>query len=227
MVAPVGRDEEELERAKRHLASLQLSFPQLIEYLRELAQLYSRPDIVAQLPNAQHEAERIAGLLAYIERYTRVDAQSFGAVDLRHVLEEAVALTRAEVERKGRVSVAYRDASPVRGNPRQLGHVFIALIVNAGQALVDGAPKDNYVAIELDTNPDNGWARVAIADSGTGLYPEDLPRIFEPLYTTKRGTGMGIGLAAVREIIRGLGGRISVESVPGSGSLFIVELPPA
>jgi signal transduction histidine kinase len=227
MVGPVSRDEEELERAKAHLRSLQLSLPKLIEYLRELAKVYSRPDIIASLPNAQKEAERIAGLLAYVERYTRVDSQTSGAVDLRSVLEEVVALTRAEIERKGRVSIAYREAPAVRGNPRQLGHVCIALIINAAQSLLDGAPRDNYVAVELDTNPDDGWARIAIADSGTGIYPEDVPHIFEPLYSTKRGTGMGIGLAAVREIISGLGGRISVESVPGSGSLFIVELPPA
>ena len=226
MVARVSRDEENLEQAKRHLASLQLSLPQLVEYLQELAKLYSRPDIVAALPDAQKAAERIAGLIAYIERYTRVDAQTFGAVDLRAVLEEAVALTRAEIEQKGRVSVAYREAPPVRGNPRQLGHVFIALLINAGHSLVEGARNDNYVAAELDTNPDDGWARVAVADSGTGIYPEDVPHIFEPLYSTKRGT-LGVGLAAVREIIKGLGGRISVESVPGSGSLFIVELPPA
>ncbi|HUS29109.1 MAG TPA: HAMP domain-containing sensor histidine kinase [Kofleriaceae bacterium] len=223
----MSRDEEELERAKEHLRSLQMSLPELIEYLRKLAEIYSRPDIARALPNAQQEAERIAGLLAYIERYTRVDAQTFGPVDLRAVLEEAVALTRAEIEQRGRVSVAYLEAPLVRGNPRQLGHVFIALLINAAQSLAEGAPHANYVAVELDTNPDGGWARIAIADSGSGIYPEDVAHIFEPLYTTKRGAGMGIGLAAVREIITGLGGRISVESVPGSGSLFIVELPPA
>jgi signal transduction histidine kinase len=227
MVPPVSRDEEELERAKAHLRSLQLSLPELIQYLRQLAERYRRPEIVAGLPDAQEAAERLAGLLAYIEQYTRIDAQTFGAVDLRAVLEEAVALTRAEIERKGRVSVAYREAPLVRGNPRQLGHVYVALLINAGQSLLDGAPRDNYVAVELDTNPDNGWARVAVADSGMGIYPEDVAHIFEPLYSTKRGAGLGIGLAAVREIITGLGGRISVESVPDRGSLFIVELPPA
>jgi len=50
---------------------------------------------------------------------------------------------------------------------------------------------------------------------------------FEPLFSTKRGAGMGIGLAVVREIIEGLGGHISVESQPGFGTLFILELPPA
>jgi two-component system, NtrC family, sensor kinase len=183
-------------------------------------------DVASSLPDAKNASERLLGLLAYIEQYTRVDARTFGPVDIRPVLEEAVALTRAEIQRRGRVGVSYLDAPLVRGNPRQLGHVLVALLINAAQSLPDGAPADNYVAAELDTN-DEGWARVAIADSGSGIAPEDVAHIFEPLYSTKRGAGMGVGLAAVREIITGLGGRISVETVPGSGTLFIVELPPA
>ena len=223
----MSRDEEELERAKAYLRSLQLSLPELIEHLRKLAVIHSEHDLAASLPDAQLEGERLAGLLAYIERYTLVDAQTFGPVDLRAVLEEATALTRAEIERKGRFGVSYLPVPLVRANPRQLGHVCVALLVNAAQALPDGARADNYVAVELDTNPDDGWARIAIADSGTGIAPEDAARIFEPLYSTKRGAGLGVGLAAVREIITKLGGRISVESAPGSGALFIVELPPA
>lgn len=227
MFGPVSRDEEELERATAHLRSLQLSLPELIEHLRRLALIHSREDLASSLPDAQEAGERLAGLLAYIERYTLVDAQTFGPIDVRAVLEEAVAMTRAEIERRGRIGISYLGAPLVRANPRQLGHVCVALLVNAAQALPDGAPAENYVAVELDTNPDGGWARIAIADSGSGIAPEDVAHIFEPLYSTKRGAGLGIGLAAVREIITGLGGRISVESAPGSGALFIVELPPA
>ena len=226
IVACVSRDEESLERAKAHLRSLSLSLPELIEHLRQVALAYGQGDVASSLPDAKKEAQRLVGLLAYIEQYTRVDARTFGPVDLRAVLEGAVALTRAEIQRRGRVGVAYHEAPLVRGNPRQLGHVFVALLVNAAQSLADGAPNDNYVAAELDTN-EEGWARIAIADSGSGIAPEDVAHIFEPLYSTKRGAGLGVGLAAVREIISGLGGRISVETVPGSGTLFIIELPPA
>lgn len=226
MVAPVGRDEELLEQAKAHLRSLSLSLPELIEHLRQLALAQGREALAAGLPNSQQEAERLSGLLAYIEQYTRPDARTFGPVSVRAVLEEAIALTRAEIQRKGRVGVAYHDAPLVTGNPRQLGHVIVAMLINAAQALPEGAPNDHYVAAELDTNED-GWARIAIADSGIGIAPEDVAHIFEPLYSTKRGAGMGVGLAAVREIVTGLGGKISVESVPGSGTLFIIELPPA
>ena len=72
-----------------------------------------------------------------------------------------------------------------------------------------------------------GWARIAIADTGVGIAPDVLPHIFDALYSTKRGAGMGIGLALTREIIAGLRGKISVESTPGAGTMFIVELPPA
>lgn len=222
----MGRDEEMLEQAKEHLRSLSLSLPELIEHLRQLALAQGRNALAASLPDAQKEAERLAGLLAYIEQYTSLDARTFGPVSLRAVLEEAIAFTRAEIERKGRMGVAYHEAPLVTGNPRQLGHVIVALLVNAAQSLPDHAPDDNYVAAELDTN-EQGWARIAIADSGSGIAPEDVAHIFEPLYSTKRGSGMGVGLAAVREIVTGLGGKIAVESVPGSGTLFILEFPPA
>jgi two-component system, NtrC family, sensor kinase len=226
MVGPVSRDEEALEQAKQHLRSLSLSLPELIEHLRQLALAQGREALAASLPDAQHEAERLAGLLAYIEQYTRLDARTFGPVSLSAVLEEAIALTRGEIQRRGRVGVAYHDAPLVTGNPRQLGHVLVAVLINAAQSLPEGARDANYVAAELDTNED-GWARIAIADSGTGIAPEDVAHIFEPLYSTKRGRGLGVGLAAVREIVTGLGGKIAVESVPGSGTLFIIEFPPA
>jgi signal transduction histidine kinase len=226
MVARVSRDEEALEQAKAHLRSLSLSLPELIEHLRQLAMAHGEVAVASSLPDSKNASERLLGLLAYVEQYTRVDARTFGPVDIRAVLEGAVALTRAEIERSGRFGVSYLEAPLVRGNPRQLGHVFVALLINAAQSLPDGAPDANYVAAELDTN-DEGWARIAIADSGSGIAAEDVAHIFEPLYSTKRGAGMGVGLAAVREIITGLGGRISVETVPGSGTLFIIELPPA
>lgn len=226
MVGFVSRDEEDLERAKAHLRSLQLKLPELIQHLQRLAIAHGRGDLAASLPDAEGEAERLAGLVAYMEHYSVADSQTLGPIDLREVLEEAVALTRGEIERKGQVGFSYRGAPLVRGNPRQLGQVFISLLINAGQALPAGAPKDNFVAIELETNED-GWARAAIADSGSGISPDDLPYIFQPQYSTKRGKGRGIGLAIVRETIMAMGGRISVESAPGNGALFIVELPPA
>lgn len=221
----MSRDDE-LERVKAHLRALSSSLPELIERIRSQAAAEGR------LPDPEKERRRLEAFANYLDHYGRMDARIFGPINLRDVLEEAVALTRAEVERKARFGTSYLDAPLVRGNPRQLGHVFVALLINAAQAIQHGTPEENYVEVELDTS-EEGHARIAVADSGAGISPDDLPHIFQPLYSTKRGTTSGVGLAVVREIVNSLGGTIKVETVSGSrydgvgGTLFIIELPAA
>jgi C4-dicarboxylate-specific signal transduction histidine kinase len=228
----VSRDEEELERARVQLRSLSVALPALIEHVRKLADAQGHT-LETPLPDPQKAGQRLAAFAAYLESFGRGDARTLGPIDVRSVLEEAVALARGEIEPKGRVGVSYQPAPLVHASPRQLGQVFIALLINAAQALPTGAPDDNYVEIELDTTG-AGWARIAIADSGAGIPEDVLPRIFEPHYSTKRGEGLGVGLAAVREIVQELGGRIKVESMRRDprvdlegGTLFVIELPPA
>jgi signal transduction histidine kinase len=221
----VRRNRGELDRVKAHLASLSASLPELIERVRAVAQAQGRGEAVgAPLPDADQERQRLTAFGAYLDHYSRTDGDILGPVDAREVLEEAVALASGEIEPKARVTASYLPAPLVRGNPRQLGQVFVSLLINAAQAIPAGQPDVHRVDVELDTS-EAGWARVAIADTGSGIAADALPHIFEPHYSTKRGAGMGIGLAIVREVIEGLGGRVSVESELGRGTLFIIELP--
>jgi signal transduction histidine kinase len=219
------RDEGELERLKARLLALSASLPELIERVRAQAEAEGRT-LPTPLVDAQLEGQRLAAFAAYLDHYSGVDGRTLGPLDLRAILEQAVALTRGEIEPKARFRASYLPAPLVRASTRQLGQVFVSLLINAAQALPAGAPHAHQVGVELDTS-ERGWAQVAIADTGSGIAADVLPHIFEPLFSTKRGAGMGIGLAIVREVIEGLGGRISVESEPGRGTLFIIELPPA
>ena len=225
-VLRVNRGDGDLERHKAHVMALSSSLPELMERVRARAEAEGRTEIAAGLGASESERQRLAAFAAYLDHYGGMDVRSLGPLDLRSVLEHAVALTRGEIEPKALFTVSFEPAPLVRASARGLGQVFVSLLINAAQALPDGAPDDNHVGIELDTN-DDGWARVAVADSGSGIDPEVLPRIFEPMFSTKRGAGLGIGLAIVREIIEQAGGRVSVESDVGHGTMFIIELPPA
>jgi CheY-like chemotaxis protein len=89
-----------------------------------------------------------------------------------------------------------------------------------------GAPDSNEIRITVTTDAE-GWASIEVADTGVGIPPDVLPRLFEPFYTTKApGIGTGLGLSVSRGIVRGLGGEILVRSTPGKGSVFTVRLPP-
>lgn len=214
-----------LERLKAYLLALSASLPDLIERAQAGADAGGGIPALSVI-DPQLEGQRLAAFAAYLEHHSRIDGRILGPIDVRAILEQAIALTRAEIESRARVIASYLPAPLVRANPAQLGQVFVSLLVNAAQAIAPGAPQTHRVGVELDTD-ERGWARVAIADTGSGIAAEHLPRIFEPLFSTKRGAGMGIGLAVVREIVQGLGGHISVESQPGFGTLFILELPPA
>ncbi len=220
----MSRNEDDLARVKAHLQALSGSLPTLIDRVKAIAE--ARGITLPALPDTDQERQRLTAFAAYLDHYSRGDARTLGAIDVGDVLTEAVALARGEIEPKAEVRETYLAAPLVFGNPRQLGQVFVSLLINASQALPAGAPGDHRVDITLDTNLAR-WARITIADTGSGIAEDVLPRIFEPLFSTKRGSGMGVGLAIVREIVDGLGGRITVESVPDRGTTFTIELPPA
>jgi signal transduction histidine kinase len=105
-------------------------------------------------------------------------------------------------------------------DPGLLRQIVINLLSNALDA-VEHAGTVTLMAQSLD-----GHVLITVRDTGTGIAPEDLRRIFEPFYTTKgRGKGTGLGLAICRELAKALGGTIAVESTPGQGSAFTLRLP--
>ena len=108
----------------------------------------------------------------------------------------------------------------VKGNSGKLQQVFLNLFLNARDAMESGG------TLAIRTWSEDGFARVQVADSGSGIPPEYLARIYDPFFTTKAARkGTGLGLSVTYGIVREHGGSIEVESQVGAGARFHVELP--
>ncbi|WP_437969663.1 ATP-binding protein [Sorangium sp. So ce260] len=184
-------------------------------------------EVLSLLEDAREGAERVRLIVRDLHSFSRAEEDRRGPVDPRRVLDSCVHMAMNEIRHRARVVRSFQDVPPVEANEPRLAQVFLNLIVNAAQAIPEGLAEQNV--IELSTRCDAaGWVVVEVRDTGAGIAPETLGRIFEPFYTSKgAGEGLGLGLAICHAIVAALGGRIEVESRHGEGSTFRVVLPAA
>jgi signal transduction histidine kinase len=108
----------------------------------------------------------------------------------------------------------------VECNAPQVNQVFRNLLLNAVQVI------EGEGDISVSTRASGTWVDIEIADTGHGIAPENLDRVFEPFFTTRSvGRGSGLGLSVAYHVVKRHGGSISVESEPGKGARFTVSLP--
>ncbi|HYG81745.1 MAG TPA: ATP-binding protein, partial [Pyrinomonadaceae bacterium] len=113
------------------------------------------------------------------------------------------------------------DVPPVLGDAEALRSVFTNLIINGMQA-IDG--EGGRLVINISAEDGGRNARVEVTDTGRGIAPEDISKVFEPYFSTK-DTGTGLGLAIVKKAVDDHGGTISVRSKLGEGTTFVITLP--
>lgn len=184
-------------------------------------------DAVASLTDVTRLAcERITGIVRTLRIFARLDEAELKSVDLHEGIDSTLVLIAHLLKGGITVERRYGELPPVECHPNQINQVFMNLLVNACQA-IDGAGRI-VIETSLDTGPGccDDFVRVVITDSGRGITPEQLPRIFDPGYTTKGvGVGTGLGLSICYQIIEAHGGEITVASTPGQGTSFLVRLP--
>ena len=175
---------------------------------------------------AIREVERVGRIVRDYLDSTRPAQPTLLPARTSRILEEAIELALSAREGAGApagVTIDRRVDAAVdvlHTDPGLLRQILINLVTNALDAVGQAG------RISVEATADGEQALVRVGDDGSGIDPEDLARVFEPFYTTKgRGKGTGLGLAICRELAHALGGRISVESQPGKGSLFTVSLP--
>jgi PAS domain S-box-containing protein len=148
------------------------------------------------------------------------------AVAIDDAILEVIALTRAEAANNSvSVRTQFAEGLPrVQGDRVQLQQVMLNLIVNAIQAMSGIGEGARELQISIDAVPSEGGVRVGVRDTGPGLSPESLSRLFEPFYTTKPD-GMGMGLSICRSIIEAHGGRLWATRCEPRGALFQFTVP--
>jgi PAS domain S-box-containing protein len=159
-----------------------------------------------------------------LEFARRDTANEFGPVELGYLLTSSVDIARPKWQsksRKGQVEVKVESNMPVyvMGEQAELREVVLNLIFNAVDAMPEGGTMEMGARAEIDSGC--FW----VADTGSGMPPEVVSRIFEPFYTTKGKAGSGLGLSASHGIITRHKGEIVVVSEPGEGTRFEVRLP--
>lgn len=180
-------------------------------------------DSMAQIDVQIQRCKRITHNLLRFSRRTKSVIED---VDINAFLREVIDLMEREA-RTGGIKFFpdfEENLSTTRSDPSQLQQVFLNIITNAIDAH-DGKP---YGTIKINTRSDseNQGVKIVFSDTGSGISPENLEKIFDPFYTTKMvGKGTGLGLSICYSIMERLGGNITVKSEPGMGTEFTLFLP--
>lgn len=187
-----------------------------------------RPDldeIKAAIADIVSDDARAGETIRRLRALFRREGLARTEIELGELLEEVSRIIRSDaVIRK--VSLTLDPPQPARSilaDRIQIQQAIINLLLNAFDAVSEKKENSRRVTLSVVTEDPN-CVRVLVRDSGRGIAPDVLPRIFEAFFTTKPG-GMGMGLAISRSIIEAHGGRLSVSSNPGHGSTFEIALP--
>jgi PAS domain S-box-containing protein len=175
--------------------------------------------------DARLGAERIRRIVRGLRALSREDVQ-LQSVDLASVVDLSLGMAQHELRSRATVTSDLVDLPPVLGDESRLTQVLVNLLVNAGQAFERADPTANRVAIRGAVT--GAMVRLSVSDNGPGIAAEIVSRIFDPFFTTKPvGEGTGLGLAVSRGLISALGGQMTLESAPGMGATFHIDLPVA
>ena len=180
----------------------------------------------ALLQKVRRQAERATNIVNNLLNFSRTgNATEFFELDINKVLDDTLQLLEPQM-RGNQIEIVRdydRETPRVFGNAGKLQQVFTNLLLNARDAITAGG------SIRISTAPfDEDYLTVEITDTGMGIAPENVAKIYDPFYTTKGvGRGTGLGLAVSYGIVQEHSGHISVASSPGRGTTFRITLPTA
>jgi two-component system NtrC family sensor kinase len=192
----------------------------------EIAGLKEGPQLGTYCETIRNAAMESAKIIRQLLQLSRPPARELVIVDLRDMFNEVQALLRFRLRESGcQVATDFMSGPAlIYGDAAQIKQVMINLIFNALDAMEQTPEK----RLRLVVAAGDGQAYFKVADTGHGITPENLSRIFNPFFTTKPSDrGSGLGLSVCLNVVKGHNGEITVESTPGTGTEFTVALPRA
>jgi CheY-like chemotaxis protein/anti-sigma regulatory factor (Ser/Thr protein kinase) len=163
-----------------------------------------------------------------LNTFSKPEQQSTRPLDIGEVVHSALKMAENQLRHRAKIIKKSSDVPAVEAVEANLAQVFLNLLVNAAQALPEGAADRNEVVVATSFDPVSSRVVVEISDTGPGIPDELKGRVFDPFFSTKgQEEGMGLGLFICRNIVRDHGGDISFESTPGVGTTFRVEFDAA
>jgi len=207
---------------KNPLFPLQLTVENLIRAREQSPEMFeeifreSSQTLLAEISN-------LKGIINRFSEFSRMPQPQLQRVQVNEIVEVVARLFQAQFQAKGREAIYCqmqldRRLDPIAADPELLHRTLSNLVLNAMDAMPNGG------TLTLRTRRDDGKVAIEVCDTGSGLTREECERIFTPYYTSKQH-GTGLGLAIVQSVVSDHGGRISVQSEPGKGTTFVIELP--
>jgi PAS domain S-box-containing protein len=211
------------------LAPIFLAAPMLREHATD-------PSDLRMITSLEKSAERGAGLVRQILAFAHGVQGANQTLQVKHLVRDTVSVIRETFPKNIRLEDSVRnDLWPIVGNPTQIHQVLLNLCVNARDAMPEGGKlklqAENCLLDEVSARAVEGaqpgaWVVIHVEDTGSGIPPDVLLRIWEPFFTTKElGKGTGLGLPTVRGIVEDHKGFISLQTQVGRGTTFRVYLP--
>lgn len=181
---------------------------------------YIRADFPVLLGSCLDGVDRLSSIVSDLKFFSNINQPQLKLDDVNARLLTVLNMLKPQIREGIEMVQDFADLPPLLCYPAHLGQAFYNLIQNGVQA-VEGAGR-----VVIRTCKKNGFICVSIADTGMGMHEQDIPRIFDPFFSTKEvGKGTGLGLSVVHDVITTHRGRIEIQSKPGQGSIFTLFLP--
>lgn len=220
----------------RLVQAYQEQYPQPNSHIQKLAEETEIDFLLRDLPkilkSMQVGAERIQEIVQLLQRFSRQNEAPLKAIDINSALENTLLILHNQLTNRIQVERHYEDLPFVECYPKLINQAFLSILTNAIEALNRCSDPNKKITLYTKWIPsreagNQGQVQIVIQDNGPGIKPEIQPRLFEPFFTTKEiGQGRGLGLtASYQTIVNQHHGQLDVQSQPGEGAQFLIEIP--